>query len=78
MIEEIRGLYSKERRYHNMPEVSRNKGGKSNKGNTSYLPEYQNMTWQERVNKCANNASDNGRCWWIFQHVVRTTMARKY
>ena len=28
MIEEIRGLYSKERRYHNMPEVSRNKGGK--------------------------------------------------
>lgn len=77
MIKEVKGLYAKERRYHNMPAVSRNKGGTSNKGKTAYMPEYQDMTWQDRINKCANNASDNGRCWWIFKHVVNTVKLRK-
>ena len=38
---------------------------------TNVLPEYQGLGVIERARKAANAASDNGRCWWIYDYVYR-------
>ena len=67
---------TKERKYNKIADLSRIKGGLTNAGTTIYLPEYKNMTWQQRVQKSALQSSDNGRCWWIYDHIIRTTLLR--
>ena len=32
--------------------------------------EYHGLTNQERLKQAALKASDNGRCWWIYQHMM--------
>lgn len=39
------------------------------KRSTNVLPEYQGLSVLERAKKAANIASDNGRCWWIYNYV---------
>ena len=39
------------------------------KGQTSFVKEYQGMTFDQRVEKAALNSSDNGRCWWIYTYL---------
>jgi hypothetical protein len=33
--------------------------------------EYFGLTTQERLKEGALKASDNGRCWWIYQHIMQ-------
>ena len=33
--------------------------------------EYHGLTNQEKLKKAALKASDNGRCWWIYQHMMQ-------
>ena len=35
------------------------------------------MSWQERIKKGALKASDNGRCWWVYDYIIRTSLQRK-
>ena len=72
MKDKLNNYYNKERKYYKIPSVSRNKGGQANKGTSKFILEYSNMTHAERVKKAALNASDNGRCWWIHDHIVRS------
>lgn len=72
MKDKLNNYYSKERKYNKVPSVSRNKGGKANKGTSRFTPEYRNMTHAERAKQAALNASDNGRCWWIHDYIVRS------
>ena len=37
---------------------------------TYYRKEYRNMTTHERRDKAAREASNNGRCWWIYQYLL--------
>tara|TARA_R100000808_G_C2151383_1_gene160402 strand:- start:3100 stop:3306 length:207 start_codon:yes stop_codon:yes gene_type:complete len=37
-----------------------------------FIPEYRDMTPPERKKKAIAIASDNGRCWWIAQHLELT------
>ena len=41
------------------------KGG-NNTDNNIYTKEYRNMRVDSRDMKAALSASDNGRCWWIY------------
>ena len=70
--------YGKERKYNKIPMESiksshRTKGSKK----TKFAKGYENMSWQDRVKKGAMNASDDGRCWWIYDYIIRTTIKRK-
>lgn len=48
---------------------------KHDKNETIYIKEYGKFkNYQQRENHAANNASDNGRCWWIHQFIL----ANKY
>lgn len=44
---------------------------KSKERSTNVLPEYRGLGVIERARKAANAASDNGRCWWIYDYVYR-------
>ena len=44
------------------------KGG-NNKNNNMYIEEYRNMRVDSRDIKAALKASDNGRCWWIYNYL---------
>ena len=66
--------YGKERKYNKIDPVSRLKGGKSTKGMTKFAKGYEGLTWQDRVKKSALIASDNGRCWWIYDYIMKTTI----
>ena len=35
-------------------------------GITSFSDEYRNLSFEQRHDKAALKASDNGRCWWIY------------
>ena len=76
MKDKLNNYYSKERKYNKIPSVSRNKGGQANRGTSIFSEEYQNMTWQSRAKKSALKASDNGRCWWIFEYLIGDSRAR--
>ena len=67
----------KERTCNKMPDISRNAGGKANKGNTRFAKEYRGLSWQDRTKKAALKASDNGRCWWVYDYIMRTTIQKK-
>jgi len=43
-----------------------------------YLNEYHGLSHHERVKKAALIASDNGRCWWIYQYIMLDLARRKY
>ena len=62
--------YGQERRYHKISDISRKKGGVSNKGTSVFIKEYQGLTWNGRAKKAALVASDNGRCWWIHDYIM--------
>ena len=66
--------YNKERKYNKINDISRRKGGKSAKGITQFAKEYKGLSWQDRVKKSAMKASDNGRCWWIHDYIIGTTI----
>ncbi len=52
------------------------KGG-NNKDNNMYIKEYENMRVDSRDRKVALDVSDNGRCWWVYDYIIRTTIRRK-
>ena len=68
--------YTQERRYHKIPELSRKKGGVANKGTSIFTKEYQGLTWNSRAQKAAKIASDNGRCWWIYDYIMGDNRAQ--
>ena len=43
--------------------------GGNNKNNNLYAKEYRNMRVDSRDIKAALTASDNGRCWWIYNYL---------
>ena len=70
MIDKLHNYYSKERKYNKISNNSRIEASKNKKGTTGFIPEYQNLTFQERYKKAALIASDNGRCWWIRDFIL--------
>ena len=44
--------------------IGRFKKGRT--GKTSFSKEYRGLTFDQRVEKAALYASDNKRCWWIY------------
>ena len=67
--------YTKERKYNYITDQSRHKGGSSNNGATKFIEAYKGMTHAERVKTSALNASDNGRCWWIHDYIIRRNLS---
>ena len=65
---------NKERKYNKIDQLSRNKGGQANKGTSIFSKEYIGLSWQDRIKKAALKASDNGRCWWVYDYIMRTTI----
>ena len=61
---------TKERKYNKISSISRQKGGSAMKGTTAFASDYQNLSWQNRVKKSALKASDNKRCWWIYEYII--------
>ena len=67
----------KERRYNVMPAESIKEANRNNKGpKPVYAEEYRGMSFQDKVKTAALKASDNGRCWWIYDHIMRSTLQR--
>tara|TARA_R100001530_G_scaffold108999_2_gene76469 strand:+ start:165 stop:404 length:240 start_codon:yes stop_codon:yes gene_type:complete len=77
MIDKLNNYYCKERKYNKVSKESIKASRRNASGNTKFAKGYENMSWQDRVKKGAMNASDNGRCWWVYEYIVGTTMARK-
>jgi len=69
--------YSKERKYNNIPMESINSSNRTKSGKTKFAKGYENMSWQERIKTAALKASDNGRCWWVYDYIMRTSLQRK-
>jgi hypothetical protein len=38
-------------------------------GVTSFTDEYKGLTFEQRQHQAGLNASDNGRCWWIYKYI---------
>tara|TARA_R110002020_G_scaffold152143_2_gene329758 strand:- start:1586 stop:1867 length:282 start_codon:yes stop_codon:yes gene_type:complete len=36
---------------------------------TKFTKEYKGLSYEERIQKAALIASDNGRCWWIYDFI---------
>jgi len=36
----------------------------------SFVPDYRNLTIKGRERKCALNASNQGKCWWVYQFLI--------
>jgi hypothetical protein len=67
----------KERKYKKMSKESIKEANRLSKGpKPVYTEEYKGMSFQERVKTAALKASDNGRCWWIYDHIMRSTLQR--
>ena len=73
----IKQYTKKEKTCSKMNDISRLKGGLTNKGLSTFAKEYQNLTWNTRTTKAALAASDKGRCWWIYDYIVGTTLLPK-
>ena len=67
--------YNKERKYNKISKESIKASRKRATGHTKFAKGYENMTWQQRVKKSEMDASDNGRCWWVHDYIVRTTIS---
>ena len=35
-----------------------------------YIDEYSGLTYAKRIKKAANKASNNGECWWVYNHIM--------
>ncbi len=46
--------------------------------NVIYTKEYQGLPYHEKIKKAALIASDNGRCWWIYQYIMLDLARRNY
>ena len=77
MIDKLHNYYSKERKYNKISNNSHVEASKNKKGTTGFIPEYQNLTFQERYKKAALIASDNGRCWWIKDYIMQEVHNRQ-
>ena len=77
MIDKLNNYYSKERKYSKVSKESIKASRRNCGGNTKFAEEYKNMPWQDRIKKAALSASDNGRCWWVYDYIMRTTIRRK-
>ena len=75
MIDTLNKYYNKERKYNKVPKESIKASRRNAGGHSKFAKGYENMTWQQRVKKSAMNAYDNGRCWWVHDHILRTTIA---
>ena len=75
MIDTLNKYYGKERKYNKMSNESRKESRRNANGHTKFAKGYEGMTWQQRVKKSAMDASDNGRCWWVYDHIMRTTIS---
>ena len=75
MIDKLNNYYSKERKYKKMSKESIKESRRNAGGHTKFAKGYENMSWQQRVKKSAMDASDNGRCWWVHDYIVRTTLS---
>ena len=73
-IDKLNNYYNKERKYSKVSKESIKASRRNAGGHTKFAKGYDKMTWQERVKKSAMDASDNGRCWWIHDFIVRTTI----
>jgi hypothetical protein len=71
----IEKYYNKERKYNKISQESIKASRKNIGGHTKFAPDYMNMTWQQRIRKSALKASDNGRCWWIHDYIIKTTVS---
>ena len=77
MIDKLNNYYSKERKYSKMSKESIKESRRNCNGKTKFTKGYENMSWQNRIKKAALNASDNGRCWWVYDYIMRTTIRSK-
>ena len=77
MIDTLNKYYSKERKYSKVSKESIKASRRNAGGHTKFAKGYENMSWQDRVKKGAMNASADGRCWWIYDYIIRTTIKRK-
>ena len=75
MIDTLNNYYNKERKYNKVSKESIKASSRNKSGKTKFAKGYENMTWAQRVKKSAMYASDNGRCWWIHDFIVRTTIS---
>ena len=73
----IEKYYNKERRYNKIPMESIKSSHRTKGRKTKFAKGYENMSWQERIKKGALKASDNGRCWWVYDYIIRTSLQRK-
>ena len=70
-------FFTKERKYNKIDPISRLQGGNT-KGTTQFAEGYEELSWQDRVKNAALKSSDNGRCWWIHDYIIGTTIKKKY
>ena len=64
---------TRERQYNKIDGISRLKGGLANKGTSIFIKEYQGMNFASRTKKSALDVSDNGRCWWVHDYILKGT-----
>ena len=66
--------YGKERKYNKVSKISVRESSRNRKGHTKFAKGYEGLTWQQRVKKGAMEASDNGKCWWVHDYIMKTTI----
>ena len=69
--------YGRTRKYNKVTKANRIASRENYKPPTIFTNEYQNLSWQNRIKKAASIASDNGRCWWVYDYIMRTTIRKK-
>ena len=77
MIDTLNSYYSKERKYSKISAENIRASRRNFKPESIYNKEYKGLSYNDRVKKAASNASDNGRCWWIYDYIIKTTITRK-
>ena len=74
MIDTLNNYYNKERKYNKVSKESIKASSRNKSGKTKFAKGDEGLTWQQRVKKSAMKASDNGRCWWVHDYIIRTTI----
>jgi len=77
MIDTLNNYYTKERKYSKISAENIKASHRNLKRDSIYNKEYKGLSYHDRVKKAASNASDNGRCWWIYDYIIKTTITRK-
>lgn len=63
------------KKYINKPAYSKERMENARKNSNYYSlvsEEFKGMPTAERVKKLALRHSDNGRCWWIYNHIMNS------